>query len=391
MRRPNRRPNYTETEDITNWEIPPDYIIYKDGADTIAANGDTGIEDSRNTDSATVIQYAIDQLTSGLIHIKRGSYIVESTINLKNSIYLVGAGLASTHLGLSAGFTDNTPMFSLAPLSNGNFFLLRDMTCVGSSASHTGNKGFVSDTTNGKNMDTIFERVWFNDFDGLGIDLSDSAHGCRVDNCWIETCKSGGCSFGGAQLHMAGCYICDNSGGNGLNLKNGDGTAGMPYPHITNTVIKDNLGGAGLYMDGVQYGIIQATIITNGQEGLLFEQAASIGCSINTFNLICYNNNQEDGGYNDILLDNTTNSNSFFLNPFCDVNAAAGSDCNFWGTMAFSGFRSGGRMIANGCGYQSENPQTGGVWNTAPKEGITVWDTTAYTPYQYVNGAWRAL
>jgi len=70
MRRPNRRPNYTKTEDITNWEIPPDYLVYKDDADTVAVNGDTGEEDSRNTDSFTVIQYAVNN--GNHVHIKGG-------------------------------------------------------------------------------------------------------------------------------------------------------------------------------------------------------------------------------------------------------------------------------------------------------------------------------
>jgi len=96
MRRPNRRPNYTKTEDIENYEIPPDYLIYKDDADTVAVNGSTGVEDSRNTDSSTVIQYAIDQLTSGgHIFIKTGRYKINTTIKLKDRIHLQGSGFAT--------------------------------------------------------------------------------------------------------------------------------------------------------------------------------------------------------------------------------------------------------------------------------------------------------
>ena len=89
MRRPNRRPNYTETEDITNWEIPPDYIVYKDGADTIAVNGDTGVEDSRNTDSAIVIQYALDNGDN--IFVKEGRYDIATELTrTANGLNLIG-------------------------------------------------------------------------------------------------------------------------------------------------------------------------------------------------------------------------------------------------------------------------------------------------------------
>lgn len=102
MRRPNRRPNYSETEDITNWEETADYIIYKDGDVTIAVNGNTGKEDSRNTDAQTVIQYAIDALTSGgLIFIKQGSYDIADNISLDDYITLSGEGY-STILNMTA-------------------------------------------------------------------------------------------------------------------------------------------------------------------------------------------------------------------------------------------------------------------------------------------------
>ena len=45
MRRPNRRPNYTKTEDIENWEEIAAYVIYEQDADFIALNGRTGAEE----------------------------------------------------------------------------------------------------------------------------------------------------------------------------------------------------------------------------------------------------------------------------------------------------------------------------------------------------------
>jgi len=97
MRRPNRRPNYLEAKDITNWEETADFIVFKESADTIAINGDTGAEISRNTDSATVIQAAIDTLVSdGLIFIKPGTYEISTPISLdstNNNVTLKGSGM----------------------------------------------------------------------------------------------------------------------------------------------------------------------------------------------------------------------------------------------------------------------------------------------------------
>jgi hypothetical protein len=105
MRRPNRRPNYLEAEDITNWEETADFIVFKESADTVAINGDTGAELSRNTDSSTVIQAAIDAITSGgVIYIKPGTYTIVTTLAIlkaNQNIKIVGSG-SGTYLTTGA-------------------------------------------------------------------------------------------------------------------------------------------------------------------------------------------------------------------------------------------------------------------------------------------------
>ena len=74
---------------------PASYIIYKDGLGYVyAKNGETGKIDFRDTDAATVIQSAIDALTSGRIIIREGSYIINSsiTISSKSKISIIGIG-----------------------------------------------------------------------------------------------------------------------------------------------------------------------------------------------------------------------------------------------------------------------------------------------------------
>jgi len=70
MRRPLRKPHGLNTSDIENFESTAEYVIYLDGADYVAINGDTGVEDSRSISAHTVIQYAITNTTRGVVRLK---------------------------------------------------------------------------------------------------------------------------------------------------------------------------------------------------------------------------------------------------------------------------------------------------------------------------------
>ena len=87
MRLRDRLPNYLRTEDITDYEGYADYVIFKEGADTKAMNGNTGIIESTNTNSRTVIQYAINALlaTGGKIFIRRGAYSIATALTINQS------------------------------------------------------------------------------------------------------------------------------------------------------------------------------------------------------------------------------------------------------------------------------------------------------------------
>ena len=67
------------------------YIIYQDGGTIYAKNGQTGNIDYSGTDTAAVIQSAIDALTNGgSIFIKAGTYSITSEISLKDNIKICG-------------------------------------------------------------------------------------------------------------------------------------------------------------------------------------------------------------------------------------------------------------------------------------------------------------
>ena len=139
MRRPNRRPNYTKTEDIENYEIPPDYLVYKDDAVTVAVDGDTGEEIARNTNPSTPIQAALDGAQAiaagGRVHIKSGVYDLDKQLNIETgeSIVLTGNGSSfgtghncGTVLKRGTGFDgSHGTLYSLINVSLSNFFQMR--------------------------------------------------------------------------------------------------------------------------------------------------------------------------------------------------------------------------------------------------------------------------
>jgi len=90
MRRPNRRPNYMELEDIVNYETVSDYLVFIDGTSYVAINGDTGAELSRGPDAATVINLALAK--TGCIFIKTGTYPIKSQLDIPSNTSLHGCG-----------------------------------------------------------------------------------------------------------------------------------------------------------------------------------------------------------------------------------------------------------------------------------------------------------
>jgi len=68
------------------------YTISKDSSGyTIAKNSATGATDFRNSNSRTVIQQAVDRLSSGYVLIKAGSYVITQTI-YTDKVSIIGEG-----------------------------------------------------------------------------------------------------------------------------------------------------------------------------------------------------------------------------------------------------------------------------------------------------------
>ncbi|MBW2672003.1 MAG: hypothetical protein JRD89_01140 [Deltaproteobacteria bacterium] len=85
---------YNRTPVIKYPEQPASYIVFKEGSTIYAKNGTTGEIDFSGTDAATVMQAAIDALTSGgVIFIKAETYYLTAPITIaKNNLIIEGEG-----------------------------------------------------------------------------------------------------------------------------------------------------------------------------------------------------------------------------------------------------------------------------------------------------------
>jgi len=186
MRRPNRRPNYTKTEDIENYEIPVSYLIYRDGADIIAVNGNTGKEDSRNTDFSTVVQYACDAIgdDGGIIFIKAGTYYLSTQITSYPGICIKGEGIVATTISQTSGANVVNMLYVNAKKAGGvGFFAeFRDMKIDGNRTNNaTGTNGINAHSSA---SDTYIDNVFVMQCSASGI--VSRSYGIRINNALSE-------------------------------------------------------------------------------------------------------------------------------------------------------------------------------------------------------------
>jgi len=94
---------YNVTEALKYPEQPASYIIFTDGSTIYAKNGTTGEIEFSGADATTVIQNAINQLSNGMIFIKRGTYDLSGVLSLDDNTIIVGESAEDTilqHYGL---------------------------------------------------------------------------------------------------------------------------------------------------------------------------------------------------------------------------------------------------------------------------------------------------
>jgi len=177
-------------------------VVYKHGNYVIAEKSD-GTLLSKDTDAATVIQNAIDELTSGgTVLIKKGLYEISDSILVNNNgIKLIGETYWNGTSSLDA-----TPQVGLylADGVNKTVIIITSMGCKvsnifihGNAANNTAGEGIrvIGDVANYNTIENVF--VYYTYY--AGMVLSRSSAGVVVKNCVIYKARLDGIQILGAK------------------------------------------------------------------------------------------------------------------------------------------------------------------------------------------------
>jgi len=413
MRRPNRRPNYTKTEDITNWEETVDYIIHQDGTVAIAVDGNTGKEVSRNTDAYIVIAYCLTQLaTGGHVHIKHGTYTIDTALAPASWTWISGDGQNRTILFLEA-----ETVINMIYADGKDHVRISDLTIDGNQANQT--DGGSSDTQ-------------------CGILITDS-DSWLIDNCEIKNATEVGIHFyvGSLTNTVSNCYIHDNFH-RGINLYTGSTNC-----RIINNDFEDNVD----YGLSAHVGITGLKVIGNDftgtGRGIWIQDATSLLLNTNTCHDIAIagmdigasghpvtdshivgNYYYNCDVYQGIKITDSDRisitSNAFYSSALADdegIQIAAdcttiivtantfvnmvrgvdvdGDDCIFnWNIFLNCTTPiddNGERNIIDGMSLNAGVPGAAGVWAATLHEGVIVRDTTNNKTYICAEAGWREI
>ncbi len=369
MRRPNRKPSYTDISNIDNWRSTADYIIYKAGTVIKCLNGNTGtIDYTEATNVDPCINGAISDMDNGgIIFVKPGSYYVNAPIVSGNkSVQILGSGW-----GTSAIITNN-PVTLFRPTASLGANYLFDFGDATGNAWNCVLKDFMIDGED--RSDNLGGIKWVNQLYGK-IDSIHVNHMDKADSIGLNLTHDGNYnsiyniirSFRvyevqiGIQLdemanlnhiYACGLYLGEQTEGYGIYF-NQTGSSDVPMDNLiqsTELIHYDDADSIGVYM---KYGML------NSMHNVRMED--------------CYTNLQIDAtndGYNRII-------DNYFLTPVAnDVIDNGAAESRYLSNVGYTTFRKGtaltvadGGTIAHGL---PDTPQTLSLVGTVAQEHITV-------------------
>jgi len=215
MRLRDRLPNYLIEADITDYETESDYIIYKDGVDTVAVDSHTGVVLAHNINSRVVFNVvrAIAGIT-GLIFVKKGAYDLDATGGAifyqpantwwhgegrETHIILTGcrweiktvSNCALTDMYLTGEYGVKLHCVN-ADASN---FLFRNLEITTSATSGDSGLYVYANTCTISNL--FIDRCFFNTCNLHGVQFSGEGATKLIKNVWITDCYAYHCGWGG--------------------------------------------------------------------------------------------------------------------------------------------------------------------------------------------------
>lgn len=194
------------------------YVVFRDGSTYYARNGTTGEIEFSGSVATTVIQSAIDALSSGLILFKDGSYSITTLINLDDNIEIEG----ESQQGVVLTATTDNPIFRINNWENISF---RKLTLAQTQTNYG-----ISIGANTQNADNfLIQDVTFRGINGsAGIGISTTTYyvnDVRVYSCSFSDLTYGiyssgllnglwvsGCLFENINLFLNGIVVYNASG-----------------------------------------------------------------------------------------------------------------------------------------------------------------------------------
>jgi len=386
-RTPNRLPNYLRTEDITNWEMPTTYMIYKVNSMYVAVNGKTGIEEYRDSNFTDLFTDVLDGIPTGAgggarVHIRAGAYYMDSQIITDNTIIgLVLTGDAATFDTEGTVIIANANMTSMI-YNRIDFTFMEHIYWRGDDkADYCFEMGGTDNVTRHCSFATA-----------KLANLRVRANNEWVDNCWFEV----GYQTGLEQVETGDSIISNNIFYNNayrdIQLVGAAASTTPRSIRILGNRFQTSDNGIWFYPKG---GTEQDIIISHNIFRGIGQTASGAAIHDNaiylaeTCNHILIANNICNGDYG-----GTKYTNDFvefagggsYTGCVLDNNIVS----NINGSIV-AGAANATQLVQNNSSTNVGIPGAAGQWATGGYEGLIVHDSNADKVYVYVDGAWEIL
>jgi len=352
-------------EQIHHYGETASYVIF--GEDTnddgvydiiYAKNGTTGKIDFSGTNASWVIQNAIDAFpsTGGKIYIKEGEYIIDSSIEVKSYLTILGEGFNTV---LKANENLNSDIISYTGTSDIIEFYLADLVIDGEKSGNTAGNGVYIE----KPSRVILHNIKIFDAAEIGIYLCQTpsaAHGVHIFSCYVYNCGLDNIRIesvndghildtvsGWAGRHcliLSSCnqWIITNShfggGGTGYTVA----ISGGKWNSIIGCIIESS-NHSGLYLSGTIENRIIGNNFWNHQEDAIYLYNSDFNCiKANTIKYNYLNGiNLAGGSDENIVSSNIISESSLSLNGgYNDIRVTDGSHNQILSNVLKAGLQS---------------------------------------------------
>lgn len=305
----------------SNFNESYSYLVYTDGTATYAKNGSTGMVEYSGL-SSTVINQAVTH--SGKIVLTKGTYEINTPINLVSNLFLTGEGNATV---LVAATNLNNNIIQSPGLTGISNVRISSFWIEGNSAGQTIPAAGIWIDANDEtpNRDIIIDNIYVNDVYGHGIvvkgtqnlkfhDITTEHNGVTGDslynNIYLRRVYS-------SQIYNI--FSNNSVAGVGVRLSN------ISYNSMTNIISQNNpLYGIHLSRSS-SYNYIQGIVLRSGSDGVRLVSEDSLTPSYNNVDIISYLNGGDGlllaAGYNRI-------SGRYQYNSKSGINTSAAGDKN---------------------------------------------------------------